>query len=1012
MSHAQNSEQKTKLGALPDETSDTGFSETSETFAQSKDAIPPDQAEGSKIYEKSELSETCSRTMSEKGFEFRSAVKENSAKAANKSFHANVTAFHAYLARSTDRDQIDRKVKDLIALAEKTEFELNSWLDLVKNTPRAELITKLLSTVKDSIQGVQSAALNKVLTLDKDETLSVGSKSSRKSRHSIKSSTSGSSHSSKETLINVKAKRAALEQKLKFSDKIEEQQKILNKLRLQQQLSETLAEEAVYEEAFKAQNPFDFDDIDQLPKETEKIIDRFVNQAEFLPTPPTSTGSLLSPLNENKELSVKSYTPTAHPPHIGPSANIVPTDIEKQAASFPDTGYATTSQLPTFSANTGGLITSQPFVLSTTNSLAAPKIGVGASTPFMSLPQVPLTPHPRDAPAVTTSLRPVHPSAFDLRPCADPFTPECSPATLYREIKPTPYVQGQNRTPPNSDSVSQIAEALAKHLDGKAKKVVEQLQYMVSASPEIAYSEARKKLKSRFGRPTIIATDFENKLVNWPKIGSNDARGLREFSDFLQQVEIAKNHLDSLKIFEYPSKLQTLVEKLPNFPPRNQRPKSTCPLPRKKLPGSINLAWKTSGECEVPSPEPKKAKSEGNSTSKFCLFHKTKSHTLNECKKFRELTWEEKRDFFKKNKLCFKCMAPSKHNAENCDQKPPVCDICHKRHLTALHMETTPDHKEKPNAPEAKNTSTACTQVCGEEETSRSCARIVLVQASHQSNPARKLTTYAVLDDQSTDVFNSDSLLEQLEVDAPEVDLQVSTIVGSNSIRTKKVTGLSFQDTENGYAPIKVPFAYSREFIPASHKDIATPQVAKQWKHLSHITDRIQHRPDVDIGLLIGRNVPAAFQPIKVIFGHNEEPWAIIGRVCKDKHSRTNAASVNRVTVEREMLLDSCEEVPITPPFKNLMSSKDLTSPKQVREMMELDYSEIHHTRKMRGTEQSESIEDKRFREILTKGLHKNVNRNWEAPLPFKSDDLSLPDNKGYCLRRLLNDSNLKEDYA
>ena len=170
-------------------------------------------------------------------------------------------------------------------------------------------------------------------------------------------------------------------------------------------------------------------------------------------------------------------------------------------------------------------------------------------------------------------------------------------------------------------------------------------------------------------------------------------------------------------------------------------------------------------------------------------------------------------------------MAPGKHIAENCDQTPPVCDICHKRHLTALHTETTPDHKEKLNAPEAKNISTACTQVCREEETSRLCARIVLVQASHQSNPARKLTTYAFLDDQSTDVFISDSLLEKVEEDAPEVD----TIVGSNSIRTKKITGLSIQDTENGYAPIKVPsFAYSREFIPASHEDIATPQVASQ----------------------------------------------------------------------------------------------------------------------------------------------------------------------------------------
>lgn len=101
-----------------------------------------------------------------------------------------------------------------------------------------------------------------------------------------------------------------------------------------------------------------------------------------------------------------------------------------------------------------------------------------------------------------------------------------------------------------------------------------------------------------------------------------------------------------------------------------------------------------------------------------------------------------------------------------------------------------------------------------------------------------------------------------------------------------------------------------------------------------------------------------------------------------------------------------------------MMSSKDLTSLKKVCKMMELNYSEIHHTCKIRGTEQSESIEDKRFREILTKGLHKNVNGNWEPPLPLKSDDLSLPDNKGYCLRRplglktrLLNDSNLKEDY-
>ena len=148
-------------------------------------------------------------------------------KAAHKSFHANITAFHAFLAGTKDRNQIDRKLKDIIALAEKTELKLNNWLDLVKHTLRSELVVELLSSNEDSIQAVQTAAFNRVLALDKDETLSVSasirSKSSHKSCHSIKSSNSGSSRSSQESFLTVKAKRAALEEKMKFTDKIEEQ---------------------------------------------------------------------------------------------------------------------------------------------------------------------------------------------------------------------------------------------------------------------------------------------------------------------------------------------------------------------------------------------------------------------------------------------------------------------------------------------------------------------------------------------------------------------------------------------------------------------------------------------------------------------------------------------------------------------------------------------------------------------------------------------------------------------
>lgn len=65
--------------------------------------------------------------------------------------------------------------------------------------------------------------------------------------------------------------------------------------------------------------------------------------------------------------------------------------------------------------------------------------------------------------------------------------------------------------------------------------------------------------------------------------------------------------------------------------------------------------------------------------------------------------------------------------------------------------------------------------------------------------------------------------------------------------------------------------------------------------------------------MLIGRNIPTAFQPLEVIYGKADEPWAekykfgwtIIGPVCLDKialHEPTFEASVNRVTVIREEL--------------------------------------------------------------------------------------------------------------
>ena len=598
--------------------------------------------------------------MTEKGFEFRSAFKEKSARAAFKIFDTSVTAFHAFLTSTKDLDQINRKVKDLVLLAEKTELELNSWLELVKHTPQAELASELLSNMNDSMQGVQGATLNKVLTLDekKDETMSVRSGSSRKSYKSKMSIASGSSRrSSKETLIDVKARRAALEQKLKFSDEIEEQQKNLNKLKLQQELSETLAEEAVYEEALKSEErPLECHGI-ELPKETpEQMFERFMNHRLDDPAHLTATNlsppvintscvdaqdpifpalysptGIINPVNRQVSANQQPAATTADLLHTTASGNqsILDLGTGHQANLYPEINnpgnprdhenYPTASQPLAAFVNVGTSSTCHASSQHITKSQTIVSASLaGTSTPLQSLPLGNVnTSVTYQHPACTiSSLKPAYPKTHQLSRDATSFTPNSSPATQYREITPSPFIRNLNSAHPSTDNVSQIAEALAKvtqlqrlpqaqpdvftgdetdtrffiwetafdalidsapinsqqklyllyqHLGGKAKKVVEQLQYMVAASPEIAYNEARKKLKSRFGRPAIIASDFENKLANWPKIANNDAQAFREYSDFLQQVEIAKTQLHSLKIFEFPSQLQTLVDKLPNW---------------------------------------------------------------------------------------------------------------------------------------------------------------------------------------------------------------------------------------------------------------------------------------------------------------------------------------------------------------------------------------------------------------------------------------------------------------
>jgi len=88
---------------------------------------------------------------------------------------------------------------------------------------------------------------------------------------------------------------------------------------------------------------------------------------------------------------------------------------------------------------------------------------------------------------------------------------------------------------------------LKRYLGGKAKECVE--SFLVMPTNE-SYNEAIQLIDKRFGDCFTIAQAFKRKIDSWPKITGRDYSGLRKFSDFLRQCEVAYRHNPSLRVLD------------------------------------------------------------------------------------------------------------------------------------------------------------------------------------------------------------------------------------------------------------------------------------------------------------------------------------------------------------------------------------------------------------------------------------------------------------------------------
>ena len=285
---------------------------------------------------------------------------------------------------------------------------------------------------------------------------------------------------------------------------------------------------------------------------------------------------------------------------------------------------------------------------------------------------------------------------------------------------------------------------------------------------------------------------------------------------------------------------------------------------------------------------------------------------------------------------------------------------------------------------------------------------------SSKDEPGKEVLTYAMLDTQSDTSFILESTLENLGVEGSETRLSLSTMLAKNKIiNSQRVNGLQVRGY-NCDEVITLPSVYSRHIIPANRDHIPTPYTAMRWEHLQCISQDLMPLGDCEVGLLIGYDCSQALAPLEVILHESNGPfgqrtalgWSIVVSDCSVVNNDCDPIGLSHRVFARE-IPEPIDQVLFS--FKTKV--KEVITPKDVIQMMELDFSDRH-------VGQSPSQHDRRFLSLLKEGILQREDKHYEMPLPFIMDNVSLPNNRviaterlQHLKRKLKRDADYQRDY-
>ena len=440
---------------------------------------------------------------------------------------------------------------------------------------------------------------------------------------------------------------------------------------------------------------------------------------------------------------------------------------------------------------------------------------------------------------------------------------------------------------------------LEQYTTGSPREIVRACLHM---DPSEGYKEARRLLERRYGDSERIATAYVNKVLEWKNIKADDVSSLDEFSIMLTNCKNAVTRVKfGMNELENPKTMRKILEKLPYYMQERWR-RVVHKITESKL-RSVNFN-------DIVEFIDEEARIQSNPLFGRQLFSRSRDDS---CDELKQRSYKERIDELSKLKVCFSCLRKG-HISKNCKTNKK-CEHCSGKHPTLLHRQadepfdsTCKNSSENDNSEEQ---STSVLRVNSNNSLSGEMYRMSVIPIKIKANNGKSVITYAFMDPGSSASFCTLNLLNQLGVSTnniSNVNLFVSTINSEKAMNCKIVNNFEISDL-NETNVLCMPPVYSINEIPISKNDIISKTELINWPHLSKIEIP---NCNIDIGLMIGNNVPKAFEPLEIINSKNDnDPFAVrtrLGWYISGVKSKVFNVRVNRLHVDNikldQMLTD------------------------------------------------------------------------------------------------------------